>query len=144
MTSFIAAGGSGRCTSVIPAVPAASSVTTTAFIRGPPYVEFSPLADALTERSRTPFSGAVVARGIDEVLRTCAATREDAELLEVEHSRQANRLCERRRERRRRLGHDACPHPREGLAAQSAQRDHQQKSAEAPGQPEVTVDDGGR
>jgi Mg-chelatase subunit ChlI len=33
MTSFIAAGGSGRCTSVIPAVPAASSVTTIAFIR---------------------------------------------------------------------------------------------------------------
>ena len=33
MTSFIAAGGSGRSTSVIPAVPAASSVTTIAFIR---------------------------------------------------------------------------------------------------------------
>src|SRR5204863_6102714 len=32
MTSFIAAGGSGRSTSVIPAVPAASSVTTIAFI----------------------------------------------------------------------------------------------------------------
>jgi hypothetical protein len=33
MTSFIAAAGSGRSTSVIPAVPAASSVTTIAFIR---------------------------------------------------------------------------------------------------------------
>jgi hypothetical protein len=33
MTSFIAAIGSGRSTSVIPAVPAASSVTTIAFIR---------------------------------------------------------------------------------------------------------------
>src|SRR5947209_19747385 len=32
MTSFIAAGGSGRSTSVIPAVPAASSATTIAFI----------------------------------------------------------------------------------------------------------------
>jgi hypothetical protein len=32
MTSFIAAGGAGRSTSVIPAVPAASSVTTIAFI----------------------------------------------------------------------------------------------------------------
>jgi hypothetical protein len=36
MTSFIAAGGSGRPTSVIPAVPAASSVTTIAFIRDLP------------------------------------------------------------------------------------------------------------
>src|SRR6266511_4081581 len=33
MTSFIAAGGSGRSTSVIPAVPAAWSVTTIAFMR---------------------------------------------------------------------------------------------------------------
>jgi hypothetical protein len=32
MTSFIAAGGSGRFTSFIPAVPAAWSVTTIAFI----------------------------------------------------------------------------------------------------------------
>src|SRR3954471_13807286 len=32
MTSFIAAGGSGRSTSVIPAIPAASSVTTIAFM----------------------------------------------------------------------------------------------------------------
>src|SRR6266480_2371419 len=32
MTSFIAAGGSGRSTSVIPAVPAAWSVTTIAFM----------------------------------------------------------------------------------------------------------------
>src|ERR1700716_1285077 len=32
MTPFIAAGGSGRCTSVIPAGPAASSVTTIAFL----------------------------------------------------------------------------------------------------------------
>src|ERR671933_526998 len=36
MTSFIAAGGSGRSASVIPAVPAASSVTTIAFIRNLP------------------------------------------------------------------------------------------------------------
>src|SRR3954451_1919203 len=36
MTSFIAAGGSGRSASVIPAVPAASSVTTIAFIRDLP------------------------------------------------------------------------------------------------------------
>src|SRR6185436_15350032 len=36
MTSLIAAGGSGRSTSVIPAVPAASSVTTIAFIRDLP------------------------------------------------------------------------------------------------------------
>jgi hypothetical protein len=33
MTSFIAAGGSGRSTTVIPAVPAAWSVTTIAFIQ---------------------------------------------------------------------------------------------------------------
>src|SRR4051794_28458045 len=33
MTSFIAAGGSGRSTSVMPPGPAASSVTTIAFIR---------------------------------------------------------------------------------------------------------------
>jgi hypothetical protein len=32
MTSFIAAGGSGRSTTFIPAVPAAWSVTTTAFM----------------------------------------------------------------------------------------------------------------
>src|SRR3954451_6665930 len=32
MTSFIAGGGSGRSTSVIPAVPAASSVATIAFM----------------------------------------------------------------------------------------------------------------
>jgi hypothetical protein len=32
MTSFIAAGGSGRSTSLIPAVPAACSVTTIAFM----------------------------------------------------------------------------------------------------------------
>ncbi|HET8536725.1 MAG TPA: hypothetical protein VFL73_06040, partial [Solirubrobacteraceae bacterium] len=32
MTSFIAAGGSGRSTSAIPAVPAALSVTTIAFM----------------------------------------------------------------------------------------------------------------
>src|SRR3954451_23488879 len=39
MTSFIAAGGSGRSTSLIPAVPAASSVTTMAFMRAsPPFV----------------------------------------------------------------------------------------------------------
>src|SRR4051794_29379960 len=36
MTSFIAAGGSGRSTSVIPAVPAALSVTTIALIRDLP------------------------------------------------------------------------------------------------------------
>src|SRR6188508_2244880 len=36
MTSFIAAGGSGRSISVIPAVPAASSVTTIAFMGSSP------------------------------------------------------------------------------------------------------------
>src|SRR4051794_27983445 len=41
MTSFIAAGGSGRSTSVIPAVPAASSVTTIAFIRDLPASSYS-------------------------------------------------------------------------------------------------------
>src|SRR6266576_2940309 len=40
MTSFIAAGGSGRSTSVIPAVPAAWSVTTIAFIVPPPCAEY--------------------------------------------------------------------------------------------------------
>src|SRR3954452_24788142 len=44
MTSLIAAGGSGRSTSVIPAVPAASSVTTIAFIGDLPVSGFSPLA----------------------------------------------------------------------------------------------------
>src|SRR4051794_39748718 len=39
MTSFIAAGGSGRSTSLIPAVPAASSVTTIAFMG----IAFSPI-----------------------------------------------------------------------------------------------------
>src|ERR1700756_534659 len=47
MTSFIAAGGSGRSTSVIPAVPAASSVTTIAFIGAPPGVDFSPVTDCI-------------------------------------------------------------------------------------------------
>src|SRR4051794_12233814 len=41
MTSLIAAGGSGRSTSVIPAVPAASSVTTIAFI---PHLRYRVLA----------------------------------------------------------------------------------------------------
>src|SRR4051812_29414741 len=45
MTSFIAAGGSGRSTSVIPAVPAASSVTTIAFIRDLPVSSSHLLAD---------------------------------------------------------------------------------------------------
>src|SRR6266576_3299543 len=45
MTSFIAAGGSGRSTSVIPAVPAASSVTTIAFIRDLHVSSSRPLAD---------------------------------------------------------------------------------------------------
>src|SRR3954464_14529668 len=52
MTSFIAAGGSGRSTSVIPAVPAASSVTTIAFIQDLPVAgPFMPPADG---RSRPP------------------------------------------------------------------------------------------
>jgi len=38
---LIAAGGSGRSTSVIPAVPAARSVTTIAFIRHLPYRGFA-------------------------------------------------------------------------------------------------------
>src|SRR5438876_471206 len=45
MTSLIAAGGSGRSTSVIPAVPAASSVTTIAFIRHLPASSSRLLAD---------------------------------------------------------------------------------------------------
>src|SRR5215217_9479456 len=106
MTSFIAAGGSGRSSSVIPAVPVASSVTTIAFIRDLPVSSSRPLADLGPHLAQpNAFSGSAVTRGIDEVLRACAATREDAELLGVEHPRQANRLCERRRERRRRLGH---------------------------------------
>jgi hypothetical protein len=40
---LIAAGGSGRSTSVIPAVPAASSVTTIAFIWDLPVSSASPL-----------------------------------------------------------------------------------------------------
>ncbi|HLM31525.1 MAG TPA: hypothetical protein VK326_07690 [Solirubrobacterales bacterium] len=39
---MIAAGGSGRSTSVIPAVPAASSVTTIAFIRHLPVLSSPP------------------------------------------------------------------------------------------------------
>src|SRR5262245_10021589 len=42
MTSFIAADGSGRSTSVIPAVPAASSVTTIAFILDLPCLGSTP------------------------------------------------------------------------------------------------------
>src|SRR4051794_216753 len=144
MTSFIAAGGSGRSTSVIPAVPAASSVTTIAFTGTSLCRVLALWPTGPSPAQPNAFLGSAVTRGIDEVLHACAATREDAELLEVEHPRQANLLCERRRERRRRLGHDACPHPREGLAAQSAQRDHEEKSADAPGQSEVAVDDGGR
>src|SRR3954469_20246138 len=52
MTSFIAAGGSGRSTSVIPAVPAASSVTTIAFIRDLPVA--GPLMPPADGRSRPP------------------------------------------------------------------------------------------
>jgi hypothetical protein len=48
---LIAAGGSGRSTSVIPAVPAASSVTTIAFIGHLP-VSLSPVA-ALHRRRRS-------------------------------------------------------------------------------------------
>src|SRR4051794_12019391 len=44
MTSFIAAGGSGRSTSVIPAVPAAWSVTTIAFIWDTSPYQSSPAA----------------------------------------------------------------------------------------------------
>src|SRR6266704_1087699 len=53
MTSFIAAGGSGRSTSVIPAVPAAWSVTTIAFmgIASPVICLFGALMGAC--RSRT-------------------------------------------------------------------------------------------
>src|SRR3954453_2901837 len=52
MTSFIAADGSGRSTSLIPAVPAASSVTTIAFIWDLPVAgPFMPPADG---RSRPP------------------------------------------------------------------------------------------
>jgi hypothetical protein len=49
MTSFIAVGGSGRSTSVIPAVPAALSVTTIAFIRHLPMSSSRLLADMIEE-----------------------------------------------------------------------------------------------
>src|SRR3954447_2452852 len=52
MTSFIAARGSGRSTSVIPAVPAASSVTTIAFIPHLPVIEFSPCASSPIQQPR--------------------------------------------------------------------------------------------
>jgi hypothetical protein len=51
MTSLIAAGGSGRSTSVIPAVPAASSVTTIAFISHLPVSSFSPAGAGPTIRA---------------------------------------------------------------------------------------------
>jgi hypothetical protein len=54
MTSFIAAGGSGRCTSVIPAVPAASSVTTIAFIGAVLPVSFSPFGRLRVKRQPSP------------------------------------------------------------------------------------------
>jgi hypothetical protein len=44
MTSLIAAGGSGRSTNVIPAVPAAWSVTTIAFIWDASLYQSSPAA----------------------------------------------------------------------------------------------------
>src|SRR5437868_5616635 len=59
MTSFIAAGGSGRSTSVMPAVPAASSVTTIAFIRDLPV--WAPVALVDHARAERP--------GLDQVQR---------------------------------------------------------------------------
>src|SRR3954462_5074604 len=52
MTSLIAAGGSGRSTSVIPAVPAASSVTTIAFIRHLPVSSSRPSSNDTPEIPR--------------------------------------------------------------------------------------------
>ncbi|HMC71870.1 MAG TPA: TetR/AcrR family transcriptional regulator, partial [Mycobacteriales bacterium] len=52
MTSFIAAGGSGRSTSVIPAVPTASSVTTIAFIRHLPVSSSRLYKTRLTAKGR--------------------------------------------------------------------------------------------
>src|SRR5436309_4185050 len=57
MTSFIAAGGSGRSTSVIPAVPAASSVTTIAFIWTPLYQPSPTRHLRFTTASPTPNVG---------------------------------------------------------------------------------------
>src|SRR3954468_20607837 len=87
--------------------------------------------------------GRAVARRVDEVLGAGAAPREDAEVLGVEDTGQANRLRERRRERRLRLGRDARPHPPEGLAAELAERHGEQEPAGGPGQPELAVDDRG-
>src|SRR4051812_13876329 len=50
MTSFIAAGGSGRSTSFIPAVPAAWSVTTIAFIVHLPVCDRSSSSEFLCRR----------------------------------------------------------------------------------------------
>src|ERR1044072_7424099 len=54
MTSLIAAGGSGRSTSVIPAIPAASSVTTIAFIRDLSHALGTPLRRTYRSRKRHP------------------------------------------------------------------------------------------
>src|SRR5438874_12066159 len=66
MTSFIAAGGSGRSTSVIPAVPAASSVTTIAFIRHLPVSSFSPVT-LLHRRLRSALGEATALRWIRQL-----------------------------------------------------------------------------
>src|SRR5690349_15914316 len=66
MTSFIAAGGSGRSTSVIPAVPAASSVTTIAFIPHLPGVECSPVT-LLHRRLRSALGEATALRWIRQL-----------------------------------------------------------------------------
>src|SRR5881394_163144 len=64
MTSFIAAGGSGRSASVIPASPAASSVTTIAFIRNLlyPALACTALSAQQHERNGEPRSTPLLAR----------------------------------------------------------------------------------
>src|SRR3954471_19516847 len=71
MTSLIAAGGSGRSTSVIPAVPAARSVTTTAFILDPSLCGTVALSDRAI---LTP--EIVLLAGSDEALKPLRADHE--------------------------------------------------------------------
>src|SRR4051794_20792753 len=66
MTSFIAARGSGRSPSVIPAVPAASSVTTIAFIR-----HLFLFDDALAQRDRDRLGSSPDRETRIDVLEVC-------------------------------------------------------------------------
>src|SRR5205807_700122 len=75
MTSFMAAGGSGRSASVIPAVPAAWSVTTIAFILDTSLDRSSPprcVDDAVDELAGAglPIDAAPVFSGCDSAVGT--------------------------------------------------------------------------